>query len=150
MAKFATSLESLHIAAPCKAEWDEMLGDERVRFCGQCSKNVYNLSNMSRREAQTLVSNREGGMCVRFYRRSDGTVLTQNCPVGLRLIKRKLSRTARAMISAILSFTAGVGVYFGLMDVDTSAITPVQLVETAPDDAAQPDSEEFTAEAGGI
>jgi hypothetical protein len=28
-------------------------------------------------------------MCVRFYRRSDGTMLTQDCPVGVRAARRK-------------------------------------------------------------
>src|SRR3954452_5823731 len=37
-------LESIRIASPCKANWDDMVGDERARFCGQCAKNVYNLS----------------------------------------------------------------------------------------------------------
>lgn len=33
-------LESIRIAAPCKADWNAMTGDERVRFCGQCKLNV--------------------------------------------------------------------------------------------------------------
>src|SRR5688572_16070492 len=126
MAKFATSLDKLHVAAPCKAEWDDMFGNDRVRFCSQCQKNVYHLSNMSRADAEALIANREGGLCVRFYRRADGTVITSNCPVGLRLIKRRLSRAATAVISTALSFIAGVAVYAGFgNNIDPSEVSPV-------------------------
>lgn len=80
-------LKRVHIAAPCPADWDKMVGDERVRFCGSCRLNVYNLSDMTRAEAESLVRAAEGDenahVCVRFYRRADGTMLTQDCPAGL-------------------------------------------------------------------
>src|SRR4051794_558697 len=46
------SLETLRIASPCTARWDEMRGDEQMRYCGQCRKKVYNLSAMTRDEAE--------------------------------------------------------------------------------------------------
>jgi hypothetical protein len=79
-----TLLDSLRVASPCNASWDDMVGDERVRFCGQCSKNVYNLSAMSRDEAEAVVRAKEGDLCARMLRRIDGTVVTTDCPVGLR------------------------------------------------------------------
>jgi hypothetical protein len=91
-------LDDVRIASPCPANWDDMVGDDRVRFCGQCTKNVYNLSAMPRAEAEALL--REGerrdaqqgaGMCVRLYRRADGTVLTADCPDGVRRKKRRLA-----------------------------------------------------------
>lgn len=114
MARFNSPLDRVRVAAPCTADWNQMLGDERVRFCQQCSLNVYNLSSMTRREAESLISNTEGRLCVRYYRRRDGTIITNNCPVGLRAIKRRISRTASATLSAVLSFFAGLGLYNGL------------------------------------
>lgn len=73
-----TSLESLRIAKPCPASWDGMVGDDEVRHCGQCNRKVYNLSGMTREEAEALVSNTEAGMCVRFIRK-DGMVMTRDC-----------------------------------------------------------------------
>jgi hypothetical protein len=90
-----------------------MVGDERVRFCAQCELNVYNLSGMTRREAEALVAGTEGRLCVRFYRRSDGTILTRNCPIGLRAIRRRVSRVAGAALTAALGFFAGLGLDFG-------------------------------------
>lgn len=82
-------LENVAIAAPCTASWDAMVGDDRVRFCGQCEKNVYNLSAMPRDEAEALLAAREGKMCVRLYKREDGTVLTSDCPVGVKRRRRR-------------------------------------------------------------
>ena len=79
-----------------------MIGDDRVRHCSQCNLNVYNLSAMSGREAEELVSKREGRICVRFYRRKDGTVLTENCPVGLKVVLRRVSRIAGIALSAAM------------------------------------------------
>ena len=72
----------LKIASPCPASWDDMEGDDRARFCPECELNVYNLSAMTEEEALKLVKEREGRLCVRFYQRRDGTVLTTDCPVG--------------------------------------------------------------------
>src|SRR5688500_2093071 len=81
-------LANVRVASPCSASWDQMEGDEQVRSCRHCDKNGYNLSGMSRAEAR--VRDREGGLCVRSYRRRDGTRLTENCPVGLRRARRWL------------------------------------------------------------
>ena len=73
-------LDTLRVAQPCPADWHAMTGDGRVRFCDDCGLNVYNLSALSTADALELVQETEGRRCVRFYRRADGTVLTQDCP----------------------------------------------------------------------
>ena len=57
-----------------------MEGDEWVRHCGECRLNVYNVSAMTEEKALELIAEREGRLCVRFYQRHDGTVLTEDCP----------------------------------------------------------------------
>lgn len=121
MTRFTSPLNDVKVAAPCSADWDEMRGDEQVRFCGHCNLNVYNLSGMSKKEAESLIARAEGRLCIRFYRRADGTILTRNCPVGLRAIRRRLSRVAGATASAVLSFFAGLGIHTGLIGRDRSA-----------------------------
>ena len=49
---FTSPLRNVKVASPCPADWDRMIGDERVRFCGQCELNVYNLSAMSEAPAE--------------------------------------------------------------------------------------------------
>jgi hypothetical protein len=113
MAKLTSPLDHLRIAALCSADWDQMFSfeDKRVRFCSQCNLNVYNLSDMSRQEAEALINKTEGRLCVRFYRRADGSILTQNCPVGLRAIKRRVSWAAQVVLGMVLSFVSGLGLY---------------------------------------
>ena len=111
MIRFSNPLDHIRIASPCNADWDQMMGNDRARFCGQCNLNVYNLSSMTREEAELLIGRTEGRLCVRYFRRADGSVMTQDCPVGLRAIRRRMSRVARAVGSAVLGFVAGLGFY---------------------------------------
>lgn len=96
-------LEDIRIATPCKADWTSMKGDEKQRHCELCHLDVYNLSAMSRREAEAFLQSRktEGRTCVRLFRRSDGTVITQDCPVALRRL-RDAGKAACAKVAAAL------------------------------------------------
>jgi hypothetical protein len=109
MSKKTSPLQGLRVASPCSANWDEMWGNDRVRFCGQCNLNVYNLSGMSKAEAERLVSSAEGRLCARFYRRKDGTILTQDCPVGIEAFKQRVNRIGVAVISSVLSLFTSFG-----------------------------------------
>jgi hypothetical protein len=104
--------------------------------------NVYNLSNMTKKDAEALILSTEGRLCVRYYHRADGTILTDNCPVGLRALKRRVSGLSRAAVSSVLSFFAGMAVLAGLetaqnsLDAATEAsldlISPVPLPNSEP------------------
>lgn len=109
MSNFTNPLNNIKIASPCSANWDEMIGDERKRFCGDCKLNVYNLSGMTKQEAENLIIGSEGRLCVRFYRRADGSVLTKDCPVGWAAIKRRVSRVSAALASLLFGMLAGLG-----------------------------------------
>lgn len=76
----ASFMDDIRVASPCRASWDDMTGDERSRACAHCRKNVYNLSGMTRAEIETLIREKEGRLCVRFYRRADGRLVTADCP----------------------------------------------------------------------
>ena len=104
-------LDRVKIAAPCSAEWDQMFSfeGERIRFCSQCNLNVYNLSGMTRRDAEALITRTEGRLCVRLYRRADGSILTENCPIGLRAIKRRVTWAAQLVLGMLLSLISSVG-----------------------------------------
>jgi hypothetical protein len=101
-------LDELQIAAPCEASWDAMVGDDHVRFCGKCEKNVYNLSSLPREEAEALLVAREGSLCVRMYKRVDGTVLTADCPVGVKKRRRRRA-TVAAVGGGLMAAAAALG-----------------------------------------
>lgn len=107
-------LENIKIAAPCTADWKWMYGNDRVRFCSQCNLNVYNLSALSREQAEDLLRSAEGRLCVRFYRRKDGSILTQNCPQGLQVMKERFNRTRAKVVAALLTFFGSLGILWWL------------------------------------
>jgi len=102
-------LDNLRIASPCPVGWEQMTGDERTRLCQLCDLHVYNISEMSRKEAASLIAEREGGrICARLFRRTDGTIITRDCPVGLRAIRRRVSNTATAVFATVMTLCASV------------------------------------------
>ncbi len=98
-----TILNDVRIAAPCPASWAEMKGDDRARFCGGCEKHVYNIAAMAAVEAVALIERNEGALCLRLYRRRDGTVLTADCPVGKTIAAR--SRLRKVAAGAVMGLT---------------------------------------------
>ena len=108
MAKFDSPLANLKIASPCSADWNEMAGDERKRFCGDCKLHVYNLSGMTTYDAENLLRNSEGRLCVRYFQRPDGTILTENCPVGWAKAKQRMTAFTVAASAFIVSLFSGI------------------------------------------
>jgi len=153
MARFSNQLDTVRIATPCEGNWDEMVGDHRVRHCELCNRNVFNLSGMSRQAAEAMLTNTEGRVCVRFYRRSDGTIITADCPAGIRAFRRKIARTAGASLSAVLTFFAGLGIYNSLQpETQIQQIDPVKYspIEISSSEQIIERTNDFTAVMGDI
>jgi hypothetical protein len=96
-----SALDQIDVRSPCPVEWDCMSGDDHVRFCNHCRQNVFNLSVMTQEEAMDLIRQKEGQACVRFFRRTDGTVLTRDCS-EFRMVK--FQRRVRTGVGALLAF----------------------------------------------
>jgi hypothetical protein len=119
-------LDDVSVASPCDVSWSNMEGDSDVRHCGSCKKHVYNLSMMSRAEAEAvlLAAKATEGICVRLYRRADGTVITDDCPIGER--RRRFWRRTRGIAAAGILLALGGIVYSQMvcdMHVGTDAVT---------------------------
>jgi hypothetical protein len=97
-------LPEIKIASPCSASWQSMTGDDRARHCSECNRTVYNFSEMTAAEIENLIAASNGErLCGRLYRRTDGTMLTRDCPVGLRTRIRRVSRRVGAALAAAIS-----------------------------------------------
>ncbi len=46
------------IPDPCPMNWDQMGGDERVRFCAVCGKHMHDLTTMTPEESRRLAVSR--------------------------------------------------------------------------------------------
>jgi hypothetical protein len=96
-------LDLVSIPTPCGYDWNKMSGDEQTRFCPQCAKHVYNLSAMTREKAEETLTKHEGGLCVRLFRRPDGTVVTHDCAAWHRRIWH-LAASGAILATALVMF----------------------------------------------
>lgn len=152
MKKFTNPLDNVRVAKPCPADWNGMFGSDRKRFCGDCKLNVYNLSDMTRAEAENFLLESEGRMCVRFYRRADGTMLTKDCPVGLAALKKRVSRALTAVFSMLAGLFGGLiafGIFREAAPVRVMGQIPITYQGEPPVVAVQGDISEAPL-AGGI
>lgn len=124
------ALDRVEVAKPCPVDWESMTGNERVRACEQCSMNVYNLSGMTRDAARALVEEAEGRVCVRFFRRADGTVMTADCPVGLAAFRRRVAWIGSSLAASLLFLVGllGFGVKRGAIRLPSLDPIPPQKV----------------------
>lgn len=125
--KTEIQLDRLRIASPCPVSWEQMKGDERARFCDLCSLHVYNIAELTASEAKSLIANTEGRICARLHRRFDGTVITKDCPVGLRAIRRRVARITGAVFATVLSLCGGA---FGQKTKDEVCRQQVKITRT--------------------
>lgn len=102
------ALANLQLAKPCTQNWDEMVGDERERFCHQCSLNVYNISSMTKNEAEEFLQLRnDGSVCLNYTEKADGTIVTDDCPRPIRPLRDPIFNTLRK----VGSFAAAFGLF---------------------------------------
>lgn len=129
MKKFNNTLNNIKIASPCSADWDKMYGNERRRYCSDCKLNVYNLSDMTQIEAENFLISSEGRVCVKFYRRTDGTILTKDCPIGWKKLKKRISLTTKAVFASALGLFVGIFSY-NQTQIDFNSLMNQVSVET--------------------
>lgn len=85
-----------------------MEGDDRARFCRTCSLNVFNVSELSELEVRELIA-KKGGVCGRIFKRKDGTVMTRDCPTGVRALRLRFLRgltAAATLLTGLVGYRA--------------------------------------------
>ena len=102
-------LDRIQVASPCPARWEDMQGDDVTRFCSQCSLNVHNISAMTAPQAEAFLHQAlpRGRVCARFYRRPDGTILTQDCPVGFARLRQRIGYGITSIAAAVVLMVSG-------------------------------------------
>lgn len=91
-------LDRICIAMPCSMSWEEMHGNDEVRLCGGCNKNVYNISAMSKKEAERIL-NVPQLPCLGFTRNSAGSIITDECPPWIKPIRNSFRKMAGIAVS---------------------------------------------------
>ncbi|HBP23887.1 MAG TPA: hypothetical protein DEA08_39675 [Planctomycetes bacterium] len=140
-------LDRISVASPCTESWEDMRGDDRVRFCGKCEQDVYRLTDLPRVEAYALLERARGGeeICVRYARRADGTIVTNDCPSTIQRGRggAPLLNVVKT-VAAGLAATLGAGLSTGCFEDEPQPVTPAptktsqqQPTQQAPVDAPQ-------------
>jgi len=100
-------LDSIRVARPCTAAWSAMKGSDRVRHCSLCDLSVYNLSELTRDDAEAFLARRAGQRtCARFYRRPDGTVINRQCDPGW-YERSRIGKQVFVALAALVTIVAG-------------------------------------------
>ena len=102
------SLRNITVNSPCLADWDQMIGNDQVRFCEHCDLKVHNISELTYSRAARLVAHSKGRLCVRYYRDAEGVPITGRAPDKLHQISRRVSRLAAGALGATLSLSTAV------------------------------------------
>lgn len=131
-------LDLIRIAEPCTEAWSSMTGDQRARHCGKCDKTVFDLSVLTRAEAEALLAAKGANMCGRYFERTDGTIVMADC-----LVKRRRRRVATVAVVAAAALVGGAIMHEGEVEAlsiddvalpdDTEATLPIKDVDTQPD-----------------
>src|SRR5437867_3186729 len=90
-------IDKIEVKSPCHEEWSDMLGNDKVRFCSHCAKDVNNISEMTRKQAMRVVQKFNGRLCVRYH-----IDPKTNRPIFLDSL-HKITRRAPAMTAGVLA-----------------------------------------------
>ena len=101
-------LSAVRITTPCPAKWESMVGTDRVRHCGICDKEVWNLTALDAEEAETFLAERRTQLpCLRLHRRRDGHLQDGACAPGRARLARAAATAATLGLSAALAVVVG-------------------------------------------
>lgn len=99
----------VEITNPCQFRWEDMEGGDTIRFCHECKLNVHNLSNMSEEEAREVLNSDAARKCVFICKKSDGTIVTDNCPRILRSARQRVRVGAALALVGLAGFIIAEG-----------------------------------------
>ncbi|MCW5822381.1 MAG: hypothetical protein KIT34_06225 [Cyanobacteria bacterium TGS_CYA1] len=141
-------LDSLMLSFPCPVLWETMEGGERERLCKQCDKKVYNISDMSKKEAEAILLSSHSGdrKCVKFFLRQDGTITTDECPKFLRPVRAQYRKVVYA-VSAFYAFI--ISIFASQAYFKTNDIAEIKVIPSVPVDPRYGQSGEVGGGLGG-
>jgi hypothetical protein len=98
-------LDSIDVKSPCSESWDEMTGNDRLRFCARCATSIHNISAMTPAEAEKLIKKSEGKLCIRIEKSPDGKSITAP-PKSFKVRRRSAAAAGILATSLTLSTLA--------------------------------------------
>jgi ankyrin repeat protein len=135
-------LNAIEVKSPCGESWDEMQGNETVRFCSHCSKNVNDLSKMTRKDALRLVRRSGGNLCVRYAQHpvTQKPLFAENL---YKITRRATSLAAGVMTASITLSTAAYAQGGALRQQEPANEKAVQETRSSNEKKAAPPATRF-------
>jgi hypothetical protein len=109
----------LAMAGACTERWAEMPGDDRVRRCTRCDREVLDLAGLSPDEVEALATARAMTLPAVVFRRADGSLTTSDCDVD-----RPRRRAIRVLAVVAIGVAASTAVAYALHRHDMDGVTP--------------------------
>ena len=100
--------KELHIAEPCAADWDGMTGDDRKRYCLQCTKHVHNVSELTETEAKELLTENDN-LGVQYAFNREGEILFSDTPDPTWRLFRQVEGLKRLVAAAAIAMPLALG-----------------------------------------
>lgn len=91
------------IEKPCPANWDEMKGDEKRRFCEHCQLHVHNLSAMTPQEQRRVLTEKSDHTCISYVTRPDSIPVSPQDWLNRNGFVYRLGRSLMVPAVALLS-----------------------------------------------
>ena len=111
-------IDAISIATPCPMKWSKMNRSdiEATRFCDRCHKHVHDVSRMQDSDVVSLLdrSRTDADVCVRLFRRPDGTIVTASCPPPPPAPPKRRRQFTLAMMMGLVTAAGGL---FAMMPV---------------------------------
>lgn len=101
------AFDQIRVDSPCTQDWEEMIGNDKLRFCSHCQLTVNNINEMSVKDVRRLFATTKGRVCVRYHQ---SVISSPPPPLALpplhQIIGRRASRIAAGAFTAALSLSA--------------------------------------------
>lgn len=142
----------LRLVRGCDVRWENMVGDARVRHCGACDREVYDLTAMSPDEVEAFVEARQHDLpCVQLHARPDGRYQDGPCaPAQTRRLTRAALAAAGLGLTGLLSVLASESRAEAPVNVGPRADATRPFVEPIPEPCPWPAPEPTFSMGGGI
>ena len=124
-------IDDIRVAQPCQQAWNEMIGNDQVRFCTHCAKDVNDLSAITRKDAMRLVRKMNGKLCVK-YRIDPKTKHPVFLDTVQTLTRRVPAMAAGAMATSLAFASAG----YAQSDTPQSPMVQIEALQKVEGDVA--------------
>src|SRR5438105_5814928 len=100
-------VHQLRVVSLCTVTGAETTGYDPFPYTTLFRSNVYNLSAMTEAEGEALIIEKEGKLCARIYRGYNGTLLSRECLVCWRPVRRRLAWSGMRTVAAVVCIISG-------------------------------------------